>query len=181
MSFFSRLPDDAEVRHAMALNKAAGRALVQLHTHIMRQPSRFSAGERELIAAYVSGLNDCRYCHGVHAVTAEKFGVDSDLLARMIDDLERSGLEAKWLPLMAYVRKLTLSPSRLVASDAQAVLAAGWDEQALHDTIAVVCLFNFMNRFADGHGIKGDTGVFAARGKALMEGGYDPLLETLAD
>jgi len=82
---------------------------------------------------------------------------------------------------MAYVRKLTLSPSHLVAADAQAVFAAGWDKQALHDTIGVVCLFNFMNRFADGRGIKGDTGVFAARGKALMEGGYDPLLETLAD
>jgi len=97
MSFFSRLPGDAGVRHAMALNKAAGRALVQLHTHIMRQPSRFSAGERELIAGYVSGLNDCRYCHDVHSVTAEKFGVDPDLLARMIGDLERSGLEANGL------------------------------------------------------------------------------------
>jgi uncharacterized peroxidase-related enzyme len=147
----------------------------------MRQPSHFSAGERELIAAYVSGLNDCRYCHGVHAVTAEKFGVEADLLARMVDDLGRSGLEAKWLPLMAYVRKLTLSPSRLVAADAQAVFAAGWDEQALHDTIAVICLFNFMNRFADGHGIKGDSGVFAARGEALMEGGYEPLLKALVD
>lgn len=165
----------------MALNKAAGRALVQLHTHSMRQPSRFSAGERELIAAYVSGLNGCQYCHGVHAVTAEKFGVDPDLLIRMIDDLERSGLEANWLPLMAYVRKLTLSPSRLVAADAQAVFAAGWDEQTLHDAITIACLFNFMNRFADGHGIKGDTAVFAARGQALKEGGYDPLLEILAD
>lgn len=90
-------------------------------------------------------------------------------------------MASPWLPLMAYVRKLTLSPSRLVAADAQAVFAAGWDEQALHDTIAVVCLFNFMNRFADGHGIKGDNAVFAARGKALMQGGYDPLLEALAD
>ncbi|NJO24311.1 MAG: peroxidase-related enzyme [Sphingomonadales bacterium] len=181
MSFFSRLPGDAGVRHAMALNKPAGRALVQLHTAVMRQPSQLSAGERELIAAYVSGLNACRYCHGVHSVTAETFGVDPALLTRMIDDLERSGLGDKWLSLMAYVRKLTLSSSRLVAADAQAVLAAGWDEQALHDAIAVVCLFNFMNRFADGHGIKGESSVFVARGKALMEGGYDPLLETLAD
>jgi hypothetical protein len=113
-------------------------------------------------------------------VTAQAFGVDAGLLSRMIEDLEHSGLEHKWLPLMAYVRKLTLSPSRVVAADAQAALGAGWDEQALHDAVAVVCLFNFMNRFADGHGIKGDSGVFDARGKALMEGGYDPLLESLA-
>jgi uncharacterized peroxidase-related enzyme len=154
---------------------------VELHTEIMRQPSELSAGEREVIAAYVSGLNACRYCHGVHSVTAENFGIDPALLTRMIDDLERSGLEDKWLPLMAYVRKLTLWPSRLVAADAHAVFAAGWDEQALHDGIAVVCLFNFMNRFADGHGIKGDAAVFAERGRALKEGGYDPLLAILGD
>jgi uncharacterized peroxidase-related enzyme len=147
----------------------------------MRQPSRVSAGERELIAAYVSGLNECRYCHGVHSVTAESFGVDPTLLTGMIENLERSPLEAKWVPLMAYVRKLTLSPSRLVAADAEAVFAAGWDERTLHDVINVVCLFSFMNRLADGHGIKGDKVVFAARGKSLMAGGYDPLLQSLAD
>lgn len=181
MSFFAGLPPDAGVRHAMALNKRAGRALVSLHTEIMRQPSRLSAAERELIAAYVSGLNECRYCRGVHAVTAESFGVDPTLLTGMIENLERSALEAKWVPLMAYVRKLTLSPSRLVSADAEAVFAAGWDERTLHDVINVVCLFSFMNRLADGHGIRGDSAVFAARGKALQEGGYDPLLEILAD
>jgi uncharacterized peroxidase-related enzyme len=180
MSFFSSLPSDAGVRHAMALNKPAGRALVKLHTEIMRRPSQLSPGEREWIAAYVSALNACRYCHGVHSVTAENFGIDPALLTRMIDDLEHSGLEDKWLPLIAYLRKLTLTPSRLVDADLQAVFAAGWDEQALHDAILVVCLFNFMNRFADGHGIKGDSGAFVARGKALMEAGYDPLLDTLA-
>jgi uncharacterized peroxidase-related enzyme len=181
MSFFASLPADAGVRHAMALNKAAGRALVKLHTAIMREPSRLSPGERELIAAYVSGLNECRYCHGVHSATAQHFGVEPGLLSRMVERLDTSGLDAKWLPLMAYVRKLTLTPSRLVSADAEAVIAAGWDERTLHDAINVVCLFNFMNRLADGHGIKGDSAIFAARGKALKASGYDPLLESLAD
>jgi uncharacterized peroxidase-related enzyme len=181
MSFFAGLPADAGVRHAMALNKAAGRALVKLHTAIMREPSLLSPGERELIAAYVSGLNDCRYCHGVHSVTAQNFGVEPGLLIRMVEHLDTSGLDVKWLPLMAYVRKLTLTPSRLVSADAEAVFAAGWDERTLHDAINVACLFNFMNRLADGHGIKGDSAMYAARGKALQEGGYDPLLECLAD
>jgi hypothetical protein len=38
-----------------------------------------------------------------------------------------------------------------------------------------------MNRFADGHGIKGNAAVFAARGHALKDDGYDPRLEMLAD
>jgi AhpD family alkylhydroperoxidase len=43
---------------------------------LMRGPSPFSASERELIAAYVSGLNSCRFCFGVHSRVAEGFGMD---------------------------------------------------------------------------------------------------------
>jgi uncharacterized peroxidase-related enzyme len=140
-----------------------------------------SPGERELVAAYVSGLNECQYCHGVHAATAGRFGVDPNRLASMIANLEESGLDAKWLPLMAYVRKLTLYPRQLVSADAEAVFAAGWDERVLHDVINVVCLFSFMNRMAEGHGIKGDDVIYRARGKALMESGYAPLIDGLGD
>jgi AhpD family alkylhydroperoxidase len=31
--------------------------------------------ERELIAAYVAGLNACGYCHGIHIAVAEAFGI----------------------------------------------------------------------------------------------------------
>lgn len=45
------------------------------------------AAERELIAAYVSGLNRCRYCHGVHTATAELLGVEEGTLRHLIDAL----------------------------------------------------------------------------------------------
>lgn len=181
MTYFTSLPADAGVRHAMALNKRAGRALVALHTAIMRDRSDLSVGEREMIAAFVSGLNECRYCHGVHAVTAAAFGIDASLLDRLLADIATSGVEARFVPLLAYLRKLTLTPSRVVADDAVAVFAAGWTEAALHDAVDVACLFNFMNRFADGHGIKGDDQLFVDRGHALMKDGYDPLLALLRD
>jgi len=59
MTFFTSLAPDSGVRHAMALNKCAGRALVRLHSEIMRRPSALSPGNRELIAAYVSALTEC--------------------------------------------------------------------------------------------------------------------------
>jgi AhpD family alkylhydroperoxidase len=37
---------------------------------LMRGPSPLSPGERELIAAFVSGVNSCRYCHGAHSLVA---------------------------------------------------------------------------------------------------------------
>jgi hypothetical protein len=63
-------------------------------------------------------------------------------------------LNDKLKPVLAYVRKLTLTPTRMTADDAQAVYAAGWDEQALFDAISVCALFNFMNRIVEGSGLR---------------------------
>ena len=38
-----------------------------------------------------------------------------------------------------------------------------------------------MNRLLDGHGARGSAEVYGARGKALQESGYAPLLEMLPD
>jgi hypothetical protein len=53
---------------------------------------------------------------------------------------------------MAFVKKLTLTPSKMSQADADAVFSAGWDEKALHDAIAVTARMNFMNRLVEGYG-----------------------------
>jgi hypothetical protein len=52
------------------------------------------------------------------------------------------------------VKKLTEQPASIVQTDIDTVLAAGWDESALGDAIAVCAFFNMANRLADGHGLK---------------------------
>jgi alkylhydroperoxidase family enzyme len=44
--------------------------LSELAEVLLRGPSTLTRGERELIAAYVSALNDCRYCSSSHAACA---------------------------------------------------------------------------------------------------------------
>lgn len=175
MSFFPSLGPDAAVRNAMTLNPAASRLLIAYHTQILRGPSPLTPGERELIAAFVSGLNACRYCHGVHAATARAFGIDEAILEALLADHACGGIDAKLQPIFRYVRKLTLTPSRMVPGDARQVFEAGWDERALHDAISVAALFNFMNRYVEGHGLALDDGDLAARGEGLMREGYDAL------
>src|SRR5258707_9178271 len=46
------------------------RPLLDLAETLLRGPSSLTPGERELIAAYVSGLNDCRFCSDSHAAFA---------------------------------------------------------------------------------------------------------------
>lgn len=179
MPFFKSLPPDAGVRHILQMNKPVGRALIELHEQLMRGDSPLTAGQREMIAAFVSGLNECQYCVGVHTATAKAYGLSEGLLDKMVVDLEGAPVDERMLPLLQYLRLLTLSPHQLVQADADAVYAAGWSERALHDAVLTACLFNFMNRLLDGHGCRGDAAVFADRGLALKDEGYLPLLKFL--
>jgi uncharacterized peroxidase-related enzyme len=179
MPFFESLPADAGVRHILQFNKPVGRRLIEMHTALMRTDSPLTAAQHELIAAYVSGLNDCQYCYGVHAETARAFGLPAGTVETMLADLDAAPIEPRMRPLLAYAKKLTLSPAKMTQADADAVFAAGWSERALHDAVLTTCLFNFMNRLLEGHGCKGSKELFALRGPALKEEGYAPLLEML--
>ena len=180
MPFFPSLPADAGVRHILSLNPAAGRALIEFHTAALRNASALPARDKELIAAYVSGLNACQYCFGVHAETAKAFGVEEGLVEQLLADPAAAAVDPRLRPLLAYARKLTMEPSRMTQADADAVFAVGWGETELHDAVLTVCLFNFMNRLLEGHGVKGNAALYATRGQALRDEGYEPLLGALA-
>ncbi len=179
MPFFKSLPSDCGVRHIVQMNKPVGRALIQLHEALMRAESPLTPAHHELIAAYVSGLNACHYCYGVHSRTAEAFGVSEKTLQALVANLDAAPLEPKMKPLLAYARKLTLTPAKMTQADAKAVFDAGWSERALHDTVLTTSLFNFMNRLVDGHGCTGSEDIFKSRGRALKDSGYAPLLKFL--
>jgi uncharacterized peroxidase-related enzyme len=179
MSYLESLPTDTTLLQVFRKFPATAAPLLDFHELVMRAPSPFTAGERELIAAYVSGVNDCDYCHGVHTVTAEAFGVPEGLLTAALADLASSPVDERMKPVLAYVGKLTRTPSRVTEADADAVYAAGWDEQALHDAVLVCALFNFMNRMVEGLGIRADKAYAQTSGVRLREGGYAGLAALL--
>jgi uncharacterized peroxidase-related enzyme len=139
---------------------------------LMRGPSPLTPGERELIAAFVSGVNSCRYCHGSHSLVARAFGVEETVLATSLDDLDGAAVDARLKPILRYVRKLTETPSRMTAADAAAVYDAGWNDEALLHAVAVCAYFNNMNRLVEGTGIVGNPQEYAAAAERLVAQGY---------
>ncbi len=172
MPFFRSLPSDAAVPHIFALRPDVYGPFNAGNQALMRGESPLSIAQRELIGAYTSALNACQYCAGGHRVAAELFGIEPQVLDELVADLEGSSVEPKLKPLLAFIRKLTETPSRMVQADADAVFDAGWDERALHDAIAVSCFFSFMNRLVLGHGIVPDPDKFVERGRRHFELGY---------
>jgi uncharacterized peroxidase-related enzyme len=165
MSFFPSLPDNAHAAHLFMKYPHIYKLYTMASRAIMRGPSPLSFQQREMIGAFVSALNDCAFCYGAHKHTAELFGMEEELLTKLIDDIDTAPVDPKEKPLLHFAKKLTLTPARMIEADAQSVFDAGWDEDALHSVIAVTCTFNFMNRIAPGMGIDTSTLDFEILGK----------------
>jgi uncharacterized peroxidase-related enzyme len=179
MTYLPSLPGDAVLLDVFRAYPQASRPLLDYHQALLRGPSPLSAAERELIAAYVSGLNACGYCHGVHTATAEAFGIGEGTLAALLEDVDTAPVAERMKPVLRYARKLTLTPSKMTPGDAEAVLAAGWEEQALHDAVAVCGLFNLMNRLVEGLGITAGEDYFQTSARRLTGQGYAALRDLL--
>jgi uncharacterized peroxidase-related enzyme len=176
MSYLTSLPDDTALLQVFRTYPESAKPLIAFHEVLMRQPSPFTDAERELIAAYVSGVNACTYCHGVHTATAEAFGVEPGLLAAALSDVDTAPVDDKLRPILRYVGKLTATPAKMTQADADEVFAAGWDDRALYSAVMVCALFNFMNRMVDGLGISAGPDYFAESGERLRKVGYAGLL-----
>lgn len=174
--YLKSLPPDSRLLQVFQAFPDTVRPLLDFHELVLRGSSVFTPGERELLAAYVSGVNDCGYCHGIHTVTAEAFGVPVGLLKAALTDLDSAPVDDKLKPVLRYLGKLTLTPSKITGQDAAEVFAAGWDDRALHDAVLVCALFNFMNRMVEGLGIDADPGYAVESGQRLHDGGYAGLV-----
>ncbi|MEM8986859.1 MAG: peroxidase-related enzyme [Pseudomonadota bacterium] len=176
MPFFKFLPEqDAAVRNVFMHTWDRFSHMTLFLEHVLRGPSEISERDRELIATYVSGLNDCSFCYNAHAQTAEHYGVDTDMFEKLMADVDTAPVDDRLKPILKFVQKLTKTPAQMVQGDADAVFAAGWSEDALHDAISVCCAFNFMNRLMDGHGVpRLSDEQLEATGGRLHQFGYNP-------
>jgi len=179
VSFLKSLPEQASLLDVFQAHPGTSRPLLEFHEVLLRGESPLTVAQRELIAAYVSGLNACRYCHGIHSLVAGAFGIDEDLLKQLIEDVDATAVAEEMKPLLRLARKLTVTPSRMTRADAEAVFAVGWDDRALHDAVSVCALFNFMNRLVDGLGIEVGDEYFDLSARRLHEHGYAYLAEGL--
>jgi uncharacterized peroxidase-related enzyme len=173
MPFLPAIGHEDKVPHVLAKYQNGSQIpLLHLHQAILRGDSPFTVKERELMAAYVSGVNTCRYCYGAHSAVAKLYGVPESLITALLQDIHTAGVEERMKPVFAYLRKLTLTPTQMTQADADAVFAAGWSEQALYDAVQICCLYNFMNRFVEGLGLTPIPEQFDLEGQMIKRGGY---------
>src|SRR5260370_33003464 len=125
MTYLPSLRGDAVLLDVFRAYPGTSRPLLAYHQALLRGSSPLTVAERELIAAYVSGLNACRYCHGVHTAVAEAFGIPEGTLGALLEAIGAAPVGERMKPLLRYAGKLTLTPAKIILGDAAAVRAPG--------------------------------------------------------
>ena len=173
MPFFKSMPDTAGPPAIFEKYPGIYGLWSKMSEALMNGPSPLSQGERELILAYAAGVAGCAFVCVAHSAVAYARGIEHGLVERLIQDPETAPVEPRLKPLLAYVRKLMVTPGEMSQIDADAVFGAGWDEHALHDAIAVTARAAFMQRLVEGHGfVPMSPEAAAKRAQERLERGY---------
>jgi alkylhydroperoxidase family enzyme len=173
MPYFKSLPDNAAPPTLYAKFPEIYGPWSSMSQALMNGPSPLTVPERELIFAYAAGVAGCEFVYVAHSEVAYAWGIERGMLEDLLKNPGTAAVEERLKPLLAFVRKLMATPNESGQTDADAVFAAGWEEQALHDAIAVAARAAFMHRLVAGHGFAPLTRESAARhAKKRVEHGY---------
>ena len=164
------------IRGLMAFRPETAKPLNELVEVLLRGAHSLSPGERELIATYVSYLNECTYCQSIHgAIAAACLGGDEDLVRRVKADFAHAEISPKLKALLVVAAKVQRGGKQVQPEDIATARAAGADDLEIHDTVLIAAAFCMYNRYVDGLATalpaEGET-WYRDRGRRVAEGGY---------
>ena len=138
----------------------------------MRGPSAWSVAERELMAAYISKMNDCPFCVSAHTATAAQASGNEGMVAAVMADIAAAPISEGLRATLRILGQLTRE-GHLSAEDMRAVLATGVSRTQIEDALAVCYAFNVTNRLANAFGFEMMSSAgFQAGAKYLLRRGY---------
>jgi uncharacterized peroxidase-related enzyme len=149
--------------------------LTELAEQLLRKDSTLTRGERELIASYVSSLNECTFCCESHsAVAACELDDNKELVLAVRDDFTTADISEKMKALLAIAKKVQKKARSVNARDIAKARAEGATDREIHDAVLIAAAFCMYNRYVDGLGTWAPENqeVYDAMGKQISQFGY---------
>ena len=164
------------IRGPMAFRPETAKPLNALAEILLRDDNNtLTRGERELIGAYVSSLNDCFFCHNVHGALAQHY-MQCDM--QYIDDIKKdfrsSQLSEKMKSLLSIAASVQKSGKHVTVAQIEEAKKAGATDKEIHDTVLIAAAFCMFNRYVDGLATwaPSDKQVYIERAPRRAEEGY---------
>ena len=149
MSWMSGLPPLDVMRTLTYRPEYFGQPYSTWLHEVMRGPSEWSIGERELFAAFTSRKNECQFCTSGHTAVSSLALNNSEVVEAVLYDWQNAPVNPKVKSTLGLLEKLTLEPEELTSTDIERVRANGVSDQAIEEAISICALFNMINRLAD--------------------------------
>lgn len=169
--------EEPGIRGLLRFRPETGRPLSELAEVLLRGPGGLPRGERELIAAYVSELNDCQYCAASHsACAAAQLPGGIGLVEQARRDPASAPLTAKLQALLVIAAAVQRSGLEVTGQQVADARAAGATDLEIHDTVLIAAAFCMFNRYVDGLAttLPSDPAAYAAGAERLVTEGYLP-------
>ncbi len=137
--------------------------------------STLTPGERELIAAFTSSLNECKYCANTHgAIAKHQLNGDAAIVAAVMKDPETAPVSDKMKALLQVAAKVQKGGRQVLPGDIARARQEGATDKEIHDTVLIAAAFCMFNRYVDGLATwaPDDNAVYDAIGKQRASEGY---------
>ncbi|HEY9049272.1 MAG TPA: peroxidase-related enzyme [Ohtaekwangia sp.] len=163
------------IRGPMAFRPETSKPLNELAEVLLRSDNSLSRGDRELIATYVSYLNDCFFCQNAHGgLTQHYLGWDIDQLDKIKSNPEAAPISDKLKALLAIAASVQKGGKQVTADQIERARNADATDIEIHDTVLIAAAFCMFNRYVDGLATwaPADRMFYVNRAKARAEEGY---------
>jgi uncharacterized peroxidase-related enzyme len=170
------LPDGLPgIRGPMAFRPETAKPLNDLAEVLLRAENSLSRGDRELIATYVSYLNDCFFCQNAHGGLAQHY-VQCDLpwIDAFKANPEAASISDKLKALLAIAASVQKGGKNVTQNQVDKAKLLGATDIEIHDTVLIAAAFCMFNRYVDGLGTSApqDRMFYVNRAPARAEEGY---------
>ncbi|MBS1505401.1 MAG: peroxidase-related enzyme [Bacteroidetes bacterium] len=163
------------IRGPMAFRPETAKPLNQLAEVLLRSENSLTRGERELIATYVSSLNDCFFCQNAHGGIAQHYlQCDMSYIDAVKKDFQSTSISEKLKSLLAIAGSVQKGGKHVTPEQIAQAKFFGATDIEIHDTVLIAAAFCMFNRYVDGLGTWApqDRNIYVARGPRRAEEGY---------
>lgn len=145
---------------------------------LLYDESTLPRADREIIAAYVSYLNQCHFCCDSHcAIAAALLDNDGTVLEAIKQDPEAAPISEKLKALLALAHAVQRGGNTVTPDIIARARSAGTTDQEIHDAVLIAATFCMFNRYVDGLGAWTPitNELYAEIGAYIAEHGYSKL------
>ncbi len=167
--------DEPGIRGLFRFRPETAEPMNQLAETLLRGESSLTRGERELIAAHVSSLNDCLFCASSHsAFAAAQLPEGMELVKQVRKDPATAPVSPKLKALLDIAGAVQRGGKNVTGDQADAARAAAATDVEIHDTVLIAAAFCMFNRYVDGLGTYApeDPAAYASAAEQIVATGY---------